>query len=97
MLVVLNPTYWAHTGIELLPWLSIAGGYLAATAVCALRSGAPIARPCPTRFQVSACLAVAAVLLIYVAPIRNLNWEAGDDSRYGFRVSGSQRARDGGP
>jgi hypothetical protein len=84
VLVVLNPTYWAHTGIELLPWLSIAGGYLAATAVCALRPGAPIARPCPTRFQVAACLAVAALMLIYVAPIRNLNWEAGDDSRYGF-------------
>jgi len=25
-LVLLNPTYWAHTGIELLPWLSLSAG-----------------------------------------------------------------------
>lgn len=84
VLVVLNPTYWAHTGIELLPWLSIAGGYLLATSVRAFSHGAAIPRPRPTRPQVIACLATAGLLLVYVAPIRNLNWEAGDDSRYGF-------------
>jgi hypothetical protein len=84
VLVLLNPTYWAHTGIELLPWLSIAGGYLLATSMRTFGQGAPIPHRRPTRPQVIACLAVAGLLLVYVAPIRNLNWEAGNDSRYGF-------------
>ena len=70
-LVLLNPTYWAHTGIELLPWLALAGGALVA-AIPARRTPAIV------------CAAAAIGLLVYVAPIRNLNWEAGDGSTYGF-------------
>jgi hypothetical protein len=84
VLVLLNPTYWAHTGIELLPWLSIGGGYFVATTVRMFGQRARTPREAPTRPQVVACLAAAGLLLVYVAPIRNLNWEAGDDSRYGF-------------
>ena len=86
VLVLFNPTYWAHTGIELLPWLSLAAGFLAAGVVRALRRPASRAeaagRVRPARAW--ACAAAAAGLLIFVAPIRNLNWEAGDGSTYGF-------------
>jgi hypothetical protein len=37
LLVLVNPTYWAHTGIELLPWLALPAGCLLAWAA----SGAP--------------------------------------------------------
>ena len=70
-LVLVNPTYWAHTGIELLPWLALTGGALVA-AIPARRAPAIV------------CAAGAIALLVYVAPIRNLNWEAGDGSTYGF-------------
>ncbi len=86
VLVLFNPTYWAHTGIELLPWLSLAAGFLVAGVVRALRRPASRAEAAG-RIQsarVWACAAAAAGLLIFVAPIRNLNWEAGDGSTYGF-------------
>ncbi len=70
VLVLLNPTYWAHTGIELLPWLSLCGGYLVAGVV----------RDSDARL----CAAAAAALLVFVSPIHNLNWEAGDGSPFGF-------------
>ena len=70
VLVLLNPTYWAHTGIELLPWLALCGGYLAAN----LRRGAP-----PL-----VCAGIAAALLAAVSPVDNLNWQAGDGSPLGF-------------
>jgi len=79
-LVLLNPTYWAHTGIELLPWLACAAGYLVAR----------VARP-DQRAGRSAALALAAVaafLLIAVSPINNLNSFPPDEGRrpvpYGF-------------
>lgn len=78
VLVLLNPTYWAHTGIELLPWLSLAAGYQLTAIVRAL---APSAR---RRGPALACLGASVVLLMSVVPIRNLNWEAGDSSVYGF-------------
>ena len=71
VLVLLNPTYWAHTGIELLPWLSVPAGYLLATAARG-------------RAAAATCLAGGIVLLLTVVPVRNLNWEAGDDSVHGF-------------
>ena len=86
VLVFLNPTYWAHTGIELLPWLSLAAGYLVSAF---LRSMAPrrgrrsSARP-PSRALTFACAGAAVLLLLFVSPIRNLNWEAGDGSVDGF-------------
>ncbi len=70
-LVLLNPTYWAHTGIELLPWLALSGGALVA-AIPARRTPAMV------------CAAGAIAMLVYVAPFHNLNWEAGDGSTYGF-------------
>jgi hypothetical protein len=76
-LVLLNPTYWAHTGIELLPWLSLCGGYLIAAGVGSLFQRKRL----PTLI---ACAALAAALLLFVSPIRNLNWEAGDGSPFGF-------------
>lgn len=77
-LVALNPTYWAHTGIELLPWLALLGGWLVAATIRSL------ARRQQHRAAAVACAIVAAALLVYVAPIRNLNWQAGDGAVYGF-------------
>ncbi|HWF84425.1 MAG TPA: hypothetical protein VG222_06250 [Vicinamibacterales bacterium] len=86
LLVLFNPTYWAHTGIELLPWLSLCAGFLAASVVRAMRRPASrqeaAARVPPAKAY--PCAIVAAGLLIVVAPVRNLNWEAGDGSTYGF-------------
>lgn len=82
-LVLLNPTYWAHTGIELLPWLSLAAGYLVAAVLRALEPARKRRRRAG-RGAAFVAAAVAILLLVFVAPIRNLNWEAGDDSVYGF-------------
>ncbi len=86
LLVLFNPTYWAHTGIELLPWLSLCAGFLATSVVRAMRRPASrqeaAARVPPARAY--ACAIAAAGLLIVVAPVRNLNWQAGDGSTYGF-------------
>jgi hypothetical protein len=88
VLVLLNPTYWAHTGIELLPWLSLAGGYLVAMAWAHVfrRIRAPGRATAPGGSgPVGVCLAGAAALLLFVIPIHNLNWRAGDeDCVYGF-------------
>jgi hypothetical protein len=81
LLVLFNPTYWAHTGIELLPWLSLCAGWLVASIVRAVRRQ-PGARVSPVKAY--ACAIAAAALLIFFAPVRNLNWEAGDGSTYGF-------------
>ena len=98
LLVVLNPTYWAHTGIELLPWLSLFAGFLLARAVPAVFPGStniestrsaqavaqrPSGKPSP-RAAAIVCIVLAAVLLTFVAPLENLNWQAGDGSPYGF-------------
>ncbi len=86
VLVLFNPTYWAHTGIELLPWLSLCAGFLVASVVRAMRRPAnrqqAAARVLPARAY--ACAIAAAGMLIVVAPLRNLNWQAGDGSTYGF-------------
>jgi len=85
-LVLLNPTYWAHTGIELLPWLSIAAGYLIAR-VIGLERQLPYGASSsvrPGRLPVWICAAAAVFLLVVVSPVRNLNWTAGDGSPYGF-------------
>jgi hypothetical protein len=78
VLVFLNPTYWAHTGIELLPWLALAAGHLVARAVSAVAGDR---RP---RMPVIVSVGAAAGMLVFVAPIRNLNWQAGDGSAAGF-------------
>jgi hypothetical protein len=70
VLVLLNATYWAHTGLELLPWLALCGGYLLANLA---RGARPLV-----------CAAIAAALVAAVTPIDNLNWEAGDGSPLGF-------------
>ncbi len=74
-LVILNPTYWAHTGIELLPWLALIGGGLVAALLADARArGAAIA-----------CAAGALALLLTIVPFDNLNWRVGDtDTPYGF-------------
>jgi len=72
-LVLVNPTYWAHTGIELLPWLSLSGGFLVAATARSV-----------TRTKALVCGGLAGLLLLFVSPLRNLNWQAGDGSRYGF-------------
>ena len=86
LLVLFNPAYWAHTGIELLPWLSLCAGWLVASVVRAVRQPAArqstAVRVSPAR--VYACAIAAGALLIFFAPVRNLNWEAGDGSIYGF-------------
>ncbi|MGE5242592.1 MAG: hypothetical protein ACM3SQ_00005 [Betaproteobacteria bacterium] len=65
-LVALNPTYWAHTGIELLPWLALPAGYAVAS----------IGRPA-TRARALLCTAAAGALLFTAVPVVNLNWAAG--------------------
>jgi hypothetical protein len=84
VLVLLNPTYWPHTGIELLPWLSLTSGFLVASAVRAALSSRALAGVRVPPAKALACAVVAVVLLVFVAPVHNLNWEAGDDSVYGF-------------
>ena len=86
VLVLLNPTYWAHTGIELLPWLSLCGGFLVASVVRAIvrpasRTDAAARVPASNAYV---CAVAAVGILITVAPVRNLNWQAGDGSTYGF-------------
>jgi hypothetical protein len=104
-LVLLNPTYWAHTGIELLPWLSLPAGYLIAAfgsvIVGGLRqrrtsaverrptgrratTGRTPRRPASDRLPVIACAAGAVVLLVTAVPFRNVNWQSGDGSPFGF-------------
>jgi hypothetical protein len=80
---LLNPTYWAHTGIELLPWLALAAGFLVVRAVRAFLPGVLPAGSAP-RTPVIVCAAAAALMLMVVSPIENLNWQAGDGSPYGF-------------
>lgn len=75
-LVLFNPTYWAHTGIELLPWLSLCGGRLLAAL--------PDLFAAPRRRSAALCLATAIALMLFVAPIRNVNWQPGDNTAYGF-------------
>ncbi|HEX3703293.1 MAG TPA: hypothetical protein VHU82_08190, partial [Vicinamibacterales bacterium] len=85
VLVLFNPTYWAHTGIELLPWLSLAGGFLMASLMRAVRPGGNVAgraRVAPAKTY--SCAIGAVALLVFVAPLPNLNWEAGDGSVNGF-------------
>jgi hypothetical protein len=84
VLVLLNPTYWPHTGIELLPWLSLASGFLVASAVRAVRSTSVVAGAHVQPAKAFVCALMAVLLLVFVAPVYNLNWEAGDDSMYGF-------------
>ena len=83
VLVVLNPTYWAHTGIELLPWLSLTAGFLISRAVPALFPGTSTGSSGP-RAPAIVCATVAMLVVLFVAPIENLNWQAGDGSPYGF-------------
>lgn len=86
-LLLLNPTYWAHTGIELLPWLSLCGGCLIAAVGRALvpRSWLGHAsHALATRTKAIVCSGVCASLLLLVSPIPNLNWQAGDGSPYGL-------------
>ena len=57
LLVLFNPTYWAHTGVELLPWLSLCAGSLVASVVRAMRrpggrKGAAGARTAGSRVRV---------------------------------------------
>lgn len=86
ILLLLNPTFWAHTGIELLPWLSLGAGYLLANAVRSLAPAGARRRPrtVTARLPPLTCVVGAILFLYCVAPIRNLNWEAGDGSVYGF-------------
>jgi hypothetical protein len=70
LLVVLNPTFWAHDSVELLPWLALFGGVIA--------SGRP------SRRALMAAIAGAALLLVFVAPIRHASWGPGTASAYGF-------------
>jgi hypothetical protein len=86
VLVLVNPTYWAHTGIELLPWLSLGAGFLVASVLRNLRRPAVRGRtdarvPAMKTF---ACAAAAAALLVFAVPVHNLNWDAGDGSVDGF-------------
>jgi hypothetical protein len=82
VVVLLNPTYWAHTGIELLPWLSLTAGFVVASAVRATARGRNGRRS--GGVPVSVCVGAAAALLVFAVPIRNLNWQAGEGSPYGF-------------
>lgn len=81
-LVLLNATYWAHTGIELLPWLALCGGSLVGGFAQALVPSGGRRRPDPLPAWV--CAGGAVLFVLYVSPIRNLNWQAGDSSVYGF-------------
>jgi len=76
--VFVNPTSWAHDGIELLPWLSLAAGALVADVVRAARGDRAVRPPAV------AGVAVALILATTAVPIRNLNWQAGDGSVAGF-------------
>jgi hypothetical protein len=84
VLVLLNATYWPHTGIELLPWLSLTSGFLVASTVRAAQSSRVPGGGHVPPTKAFACAVMAVVLLVFVAPVHNLNWEAGDDSVYGF-------------
>lgn len=86
-LLLLNPTYWAHTGIELLPWLSLSGGCLVAAVGRAVvpRSWLRHAsHALATPSKVVVCSGVCASLLLFVSPLPNLNWQAGEGSPYGL-------------
>lgn len=84
VLVLFNPTYWAHTGIELLPWLSLAGGFLVASLARAVWPRGSVSGLHAAPAKTYACAIGAVALLVFVAPLPNLNWEAGDGSVDGF-------------
>ncbi|HVB39052.1 MAG TPA: glycosyltransferase family 39 protein [Vicinamibacterales bacterium] len=83
LLVVLNPTFWAHDSLELLPWFALFAGVLVAEVVAAWRP-APADRRRLSRGAAAAMAAVAIGLLVFVTPIRHEGWGPGASSAYGF-------------
>lgn len=79
LLVVLNPTFWAHDSVELLPWFALLAGVLVQGVAAARRASSR-----HSRGAVVAALAGAAVLLMFVTPLRHANWGPGAASAYGF-------------
>ncbi len=83
LLVVLNPTFWAHDSIELLPWLALFAGVLVAD-VAAAWGWTGGEGETPSRATAVVMLGVAVALLVFVTPIRHEGWGPGASSAYGF-------------
>lgn len=82
LLVLLNPTFWAHDSIELLPWLALPGGLLVADAWTMF--GQANRRAAPPKPLLLTAMAGAVALLVFVTPIRHAQWGPGAASAYGF-------------
>lgn len=80
--VLFNATFWPHNGIELLPWLSLFGGYFIASILAWLRgmlfgyNGKSI----PASFIVASLL-VFLCLTMFVFPVKIANWGFGYEKR----------------
>jgi hypothetical protein len=81
LLVVLNPTFWAHDSIELLPWLALLGGVLVADLAMAFGRHT---RDAPSRPAAVAALVGAVLLFVIVVPLPHANWGPGAGSGFGF-------------
>lgn len=67
VVVLLNPTYWAHAGIELLPWLSLLAGALVA------ETWRTWSRPGPERTRSLTSAGLGVWLAVLVVPVGHQN------------------------
>ncbi|MDE3155398.1 MAG: glycosyltransferase family 39 protein [Acidobacteriota bacterium] len=85
LLVVLNPTFWAHDSVELLPWLALFAGVTVAAIADAWRRPADEAETIRLSRGAAAVAAIVTLaLLVFVTPVRHEGWGPGASSAYGF-------------
>jgi hypothetical protein len=73
---VLNPTFWPHNGIEMLPWLSIAGGALVQEIVQVTKSMIE-KRPFVLKRSLFVYLGLPLLLWVFVFPVQISDWGFG--------------------
>ena len=82
---VLSPTAWGHNYLEALPFIAIVAGIGGAELVGAI--GELVTSEDPRRFQwrrLAAGLALVAIFLFWLAPLKNENWLHGSVYGFGF-------------
>ena len=82
---VLSPTAWGHNYLEALPFIAIVAGIGGSELVGAI--GELVSNEDPRRFQwrrLAAGVAVIAIFLFWLAPLRNENWLHGSVYGFGF-------------
>lgn len=85
LLVLLNPAFWPHDGIELLPWLALFGGGVMVNAGRALRRPGGLGKTArAARRRAFAALLAAVALLTFAIPLQHPDWPNGLANQLGF-------------